>query len=338
MAWALSLAAIAACLGLLVISRYFVLWVQALVTGTRINLLSLVLMSIRGIEPRVVVQCKVMLVQAGLPDVPTDSIESQLLAGGDVHQITLALIAANRANIVLDWDTAAAIDLAGRDVLAAVRMSVDPKVINCPDPSAGHGEKLSGMAKDGIQLLVRVRVTVRTNVEQLIGGATEATIIARVGEGIVSAIGSCDSYHEALRDPLLIARQVLARGLDAQTSFSIVSIDIADIDVGANLGARLQIDQAQADIRIAVARAEQRRAKAVARLQEMTALTRENEAAVVLAEAQIPAAIAEAYRSGNLKAQPASASRRSGGQRSGHGFTRLNRFPRGPSVRIERTS
>ena len=225
-----------ACVVSVIISRYFVLWLQALATGTRISMLSLVLMSLRGIEPRLVVQCKVMLVQAGLPDIPTDSIESQLLAGGNVHRITLALIAANRADIALDWDTAAAIDLAGRDVLEAVRISVDPRVINCPDPAAGHGERLSGMAKDGIQLRVRVRVTVRTNVEQLIGGATEATIIARVGEGIVSAIGSCDSYRQALRDPLLIARQVLEKGLDAHTAFSIVSIDIADIDVGANLG------------------------------------------------------------------------------------------------------
>ena len=326
MIWLWILAVIVACVVLFVISRYFTLWLQALVTGTRISLLSLVLMSLRGIKPRLVVQCKVMLVQAGLPDVPTDSIESQLLAGGDVHRITLALIAANRADIALDWDTAAAIDLAGRDVLEAVRMSVNPRVINCPDPSAGHGEQLSGMAKDGIQLRVRVRVTVRTNVEQLIGGATEATIIARVGEGIVSAIGSCDSYHEALRDPLLIARQVLLKGLDAQTAFSIVSIDIADIDVGANLGARLQIDQAQADIRIAVAQAEERRAMAVARLQEMTALTRENEAAVVLAEAQIPTAVADAYRLGNLRAQPVSGTGRSARQRSYYRYPRTSRF------------
>ncbi|MFK7819266.1 MAG: flotillin-like protein FloA [Planctomycetaceae bacterium] len=329
MIWLWVLAAIVACVVVLVVSRYFVLWLQALVTGAHVSMLSLVLMSLRGIEPRMVVQCKVMLVQAGLPDVPTDSLESQLLAGGDIQRITVALVAANRANIALDWDTAAAIDLAGRDILEAVRMSVDPRVINCPDPSAGYGEKLSGVAKDGIQLRVRVRVTVRTNVKRLIGGATEATIIARVGEGIVSAIGSCDSYHEALRDPLLIARQVLAKGLDAQTAFSIVSIDIADIDVGANLGAKLQIDQAQADIRIAVAQAEQRRAMAVARLQEMTALTRQNEAAVVLAEAQIPAAVSGALRRGSLRTQPASAFRRSTRLRSGYQYPRLNRPTQG---------
>ncbi len=334
MIWLWVFTAIVAGVVVLVVSRYFVLWLQALVTGADIGMLSLVLMSLRGVDPRVVVQCKVMLVQAGLPGVPTKALESQLLAGGDVHRIAIALVAAHRANIALDWDTAAAIDLAGRDILEAVRMSVDPRVINCPDPGAGHGEKLSGVAKDGIQLRVRARVTVRTNVEQLIGGATEATIIARVGEGIVSAIGSCGSYHEVLRDPLLIARRVLLKGLDAQTAFSIVSIDIADIDVGANLGARLQIDQAQADIRIAVAKAEQRRAMAVARLQEMTALTRENEAAVVLAEAQIPAAMSEAFRRGSLRTQPASAFPRSTRPQFGYRHPRLNRLTQGPDSEL----
>lgn len=291
---------------LFVISRYFMLWLQAAVTGTRISMLSLMSMTLRGVPPGLIVQCKVMRVQAGLPHLPTEAIEAQHLAGGDVHRITLALIAANRANIELDWDTAAAIDLAGRDILKAVRMSVDPKVINCPDPDARNGDTLSGISQDGIQLRVRVRVTVRTNVKQLVGGATEATIIARVGESIVSAIGSCKTYSDALRDPRLITREVTSKGLDADTAFAIVSIDIADIDVGANLGARLQIDQAQADIRIAISEAEQRRAMAVARLQEMKALTRENEAKVVLAQAQIPSAIAEAYQSGNLRTKPVS--------------------------------
>jgi len=242
-----------------------------------------------------------MAVQAGLPDVSTDAIEAQLLAGGNVQRVTLALVAAHRAKIDLDWDTAAAIDLAGRDILEAVRLSVNPKVINCPDPEAGRGNTLDGVAQDGIQLKVRVRVTVRTNVSQLIGGATESTVIARVGEGIVSAIGSCETYKVALNDPLLITRQVIERGLDAETAFAIVSIDIADITVGANIGARLQIDQANADIRIARAEAEKRRSMAIARLQEMVALKRENEAAVVLAEAEIPVAIAAAYRAGNLR-------------------------------------
>jgi uncharacterized protein YqfA (UPF0365 family) len=288
-------------LGLLaVFSRYFSLWMQAWVTGTRIRLISLPLMSLRRVDPRVIVQCKVMAVQAGLPDFSINEMESQYLAGGNVPRVTLALIAAHRAGIDLDWNTAAAIDLAGRDILEAVQVSVNPKVINCPDPTAGRGDTLDGVAKDGIQLKVRVRVTVRTNISQLIGGATEATVIARVGEAIVTAIGSCESYRQALADPLLITRQVIQRGLDSQTAFEIVSIDIADIDVGRNVGAQLQIDQANADIRIARADAEQRRAMAVAREQEMIALIAERRAAVVLAEAQIPAAIAGAYRDGNL--------------------------------------
>lgn len=294
---------------LIVISRYFMLWLQAYVTGTRIGLLSLVLMSLRKVSPTVIVQCKVMAVQAGLPDVTTDEMEAQYLAGGDVVRVTLALIAAHRARLDLDWNTAAAIDLAGRDILEAVRLSVSPQVINCPDPDAGHGDTLDAVARDGIQLKARVRVTVRTNVSQLIGGATEATVIARVGEAIVSAIGSCDSYKDAIADPFVITRQVIRNGLDAQTAFAIVSIDIADITVGANIGARLQTDQAEADIRIARANAETKRAMAVARQQKMIALTTENRAAVVLAEAQIPAALAGAYRAGQLHAQRSPARR-----------------------------
>ncbi len=286
---------------LVVAIRYFSLWLQAYVTGTHISLLSLVLMSLRGVNPRTIVQCKVMAVQAGLNDIPTNAIESQYLAGGNVQRVTLALIAAQRAGIDLDWNTAAAIDLAGRDILEAVQLSVNPKVIFCPDPAVGHGDTLSGVAKDGIQLKVRVRVTVRTDIAQLIGGATESTVIARVGQAVVSAIGSCDHYQQALEDPLIITRQVMERGLDSQTAFAIVSVDIADIDVGLNVGAKLQIDQANADIRIARAVAEQRRAMAVARAQEMVALTRKNEAALVLAEAQIPAAISHAYCNGILR-------------------------------------
>ncbi|MEQ9409074.1 MAG: flotillin-like protein FloA [Fuerstiella sp.] len=287
---------------LYVVSRYFSLWLQAYLTGTRIGLFSLVSMSLRKVDPATIVRCKVMAVQAGLDDFSTDALEAQYLAGGNVNRVVLALIVAQRAGIELDWKTAAAVDLAGRNVLEAVQVSVNPKVIMCPDPETGHGDTLDGVAKDGIQLKVRVRVTVRTNLLQLIGGATESTVIARVGQGIVSAIGSCDSYRDALADPLVITRQVLAKGLDSQTAFAIVSIDIADIDVGANIGATLQSDQANADIRIARAHAEKRRAMAVARQQEMVALTTENQAAIVLAEAEIPAAIAAAFRKGQLRA------------------------------------
>ncbi len=295
----------AAFCGLLyVISRYFSLWFMAYVTGTHISLLSLMMMSLRKVNPRVVVQCKVMAVQAGLTDFPTRTIEAQMLAGGNVQRITLALIAAHRAGIELGWDTAAAIDLAGRDILEAVQLSVNPKVISCPDPEDGRGNTLDGVAKDGVQLKVKVQVTVRTNLLGLVGGATQSTVIARVGQGIISAIGSCESYRDALANPRLITRSVIEAGLDSQTAFSIVSIDIADIDVGANIGAQLQTDQANTDIRIARAHAEKRRAMAVAREQEMIALTKEYEAAVILAEAEIPSAISMAFRAGQLRARP----------------------------------
>lgn len=287
---------------LYVVGRYASLWLQAYLTGTHIGLLSLVTMSLRKIDPQSVVQCKIMAVQAGLPDFSTGLLESQYLAGGNIERITQALVVAHRAGIELDWDIAAAVDLAGRDILEAVQLSVNPKVIFCPDPEVGRGDTLDGVAKDGIQLKVRVRVTVRTNLVQLVGGATESTVIARVGQGIVSAIGSCESYGAALADPMVITRQVLSKDLDSQTAFEIVSIDIADIDVGENVGAKLQRDQADADVRIAVAYAEKRRAMAVAREQEMVALTRENEAAVVLAEAEIPSAVAAAFRKGHLRA------------------------------------
>ena len=298
-AWAV----VAGCLVVIlyVVSRYFSLWLQAYVSKTRIGMLSLVLMSLRRVDPRVVVQCRVMAVQAGLADIPIKLLEAQILAGGDVERITVALIAAHRAGIQLDWNTASAIDLAGRDILAAVQLSVNPHVIDCPDPKAGRGTTLYGVARDGIQLKVRVRVTVRTNVAQLVGGATEATIVARVGQGIVSAIGLCRTYSDALADPQVIARHVQAKGLDSQTAFEIVSIDIVEINVGANIGAQLRTDQATADIRIARASAEKRRAMAIAREQEMKAQTVENEAAVVLAEVDVPLAIAEAFRSGNLE-------------------------------------
>lgn len=299
--WLLRFAGIIAIGLILVASRFFSLWLQAYVSGARIHLVSLMLMPLRKVDPQVVVQCKVMLVQAGLTHVPVNEIEAHILAGGDVKRVTLALIAAHRSEIKLDWNTAAAIDLAGRDILEAVQVSVNPKVIYCPDPADGRGTMLSGVAKDGIQLNVRVWVTVRTNLAQLIGGAAEQTVIARVGQAIVTAIGSCESYRDALADPLLITRQALEKGLDSQTSFSVVSIDIADIDVGTNIGAILRVNQANADIRIEQANAEKRRAMAIAKEQEMKALTQQYRADVVLQEAKIPSAIAAAYRLGQLR-------------------------------------
>ncbi len=294
--WSVTAALFVGGLLLFVISRYFSLWLQAYVSSTRISLFSLVMMTLRNVDPRLIVRCKVMAVQSGIADIPTNAFEAQILAGGDVQRVTLALIAANRAGIDLDWNTAAAIDLAGRDVLDAVQVSVNPRVIDCPEPGTGRSLTLDGVARDGIQLMVRVRVTVRTNVTRLIGGATEATVIARVGEGIVSAIGTCETYQDALADPQVITRRVLSQGLDSQTAFNIVSIDIADISVGRNIGAVLRIDRANTDIRIARAAAEMRRAAAVARQQEMVALTMGNRARQVEAEALVPHAIAEAFR------------------------------------------
>lgn len=332
---ALFWAAIAVVVGgglLFVVSRYCSLWLQAYLTGTHIGLLSLITMSLRKIDPRTIVQCKIMAVQAGLSEFSTDVLESQYLAGGNVERVTQALVVAHRAGIDLNWETAAAVDLAGRDVLKAVQLSVNPMVIMCPDPATGHSATLDGVARDGIQLKVRVRVTVRTNLSQLVGGATEPTVIARVGQGIVSAIGSCDSYRDALADPMVITRKVLAKGLDSQTAFAIVSIDIADITVGANIGARLQIDQAEADIRIARAHAEKRRAMAVAREQEMVALTRENEATVALAEADIPVAIATAFRRGQLRVRHQSRRIQTVGQSKRQGVGSRTQKLRSPSV------
>ncbi|MFN0051684.1 MAG: flotillin-like protein FloA [Planctomycetales bacterium] len=292
-------------ISIFVFAKYFNIWLQAYVTRSRVSLLSLIAMSFRKVNARAIVESKIMGVQAGLPAIPTQSLEAHYLAGGNVRRVIQALIVAHRAKIDLDWETAAAIDLAGRNVLEAVQTSVDPKVIDCPDPRRSGGRAtLDGVAKNGIQLRAKARVTVRTNLSQLIGGATEETVIARVGEGIVSAIGSCESHKEVLANPMLIAKAVLDKSLDSQTAFEIVSIDIADIDVGDNVGARLQADQAEADVRVARAKAEERRARAVAQEQEMKALTAENRAKVVLAEAEVPLAMAEAYKMGRLRAQP----------------------------------
>lgn len=277
------------------------LWFRAFMSGAGIGPLQLVVMKLKKVSPQTIVDSRIMAVQAGLSNITTNAMESHYLAGGNVPLVIRALIAAHRALIALDWNTAAAIDLAGRNVLEAVQTSVKTKVIDCPDSAQAGRPTLDGVAKDGIQLKARARVTVRTNISQLIGGATEETVIARVGEGIVSAIGSCSSHKEVLANPTLIARNVLAKGLDSQTAYEIVSIDIADIDVGDNVGARLQADQAEADVRIARAHAEERRAAAVAQEQEMRALTQENLAEVVLSEAAIPRSMAAAYRSGTLR-------------------------------------
>jgi len=285
---------------LFLFGRYFNLWLRSFVTKARIGPLSIVAMSLRKVSPDAIVDAKISAVQAGLTDIPTGALEAHYLAGGNVQRCIRALIAAHRAKIELDWDTAAAIDLAGRNVLEAVQTSVDPKVIDCPDSRLGRAT-LDGVAKNGIQLKARARVTVRTNLSQLVGGATEDTVIARVGEGIVSAIGSSESHKLVLANPALIAEAVLRKSLDSQTAYEIVSIDIADIDVGENVGARIQADQAEADMRVARAEAEQRRAEAVAREQEMQALTQENRAKVVLAEADVPKALADAFTKGQLR-------------------------------------
>jgi uncharacterized protein YqfA (UPF0365 family) len=288
---------------LMVFARYFGLWIQSKFTGAGISLANLVMMSFRKVNPSVIVRSKIMAVQSGLTDsnqgLTTRALEAHYLAGGNVPNVVRALIAAHRAGIDMDWQVAQAIDLAGRDVLEAVRTSVYPKVIDCPDQKKTVGA-LDAVAGDGVQLKARARVTVRTNIHQLIGGATEDTVIARVGQGIVQAIGSTPSYKVVLENPELISQTVLGQGLEAQTAFEIVSIDIADIDVGDNIGARLQADQAEADMRVAQARAEQRRAEAAAREQEMIAKVQENRAQVVLAEAEVPMAISNALRDARL--------------------------------------
>lgn len=278
--------------------KFLNLWIQSLTTGAGIRLRDLIGMWLRRVNANEIVRAKIMAVQAGIP-VETRWLEAHYLAGGRVLNVVRALIAANRADIPLSWKRAAAIDLAGRNVLEAVQTSVYPKVIDCPDPAKGK-PMLEAVAKNGIQLRAKARVTVRANLDRLIGGATEETIIARVGEGVVSAIGSAETHFEVLENPDRISKAVLAKGLDSQTAFEIVSIDIADVDVGENIGARLQAEQAEADMRTARARAEAARAQAVAREQEMKALIAENRAKVVLAEAEIPKAIAEALRAGRL--------------------------------------
>ena len=274
-----------------IIFSYITLWIQALVSGAKVGLINIIFMRFRKVPPKLIVESKIMAVKAGL-DIPTDSLETHFLAGGNVSRVVQALIAADKANIELSFNRTVAIDLAGRDVLEAVQMSVNPKVIETPIVAA--------MAKDGIQLKAISRVTVRANIDRLVGGAGEETILARVGEGIVTTIGSAVTHKQVLENPDLISKTVLKKGLDAGTAYEILSIDIADVDVGKNIGAELETDRAEADKNIAQAKAEEKRAMAFAQEQEMKARVQEMRAKVVEAEAKVPLAMAEAFSKGNL--------------------------------------
>ncbi len=290
---------------LAIFGKWGSLWLQAYMSSADVSMLSLISMSILKIDKNLIVSAKVMAFQSGIPidrmtGMSTARLQAHHLAGGHVMDVVKAVIAASRANIPLDFERAAAIDLAGRNVLQAVQTSILPVVIHCPISSVHGKQWLSAVAKNGVELLVSARVTVRTNLEQLIGGATEETIIARVGQGIITAIGSANSHMDVLSQPSQISEGAMARGLDANTAFSIVSIDIADIDVGKNIGARLMIDQADADMRTSQAESEGRRAMAMAELQEMRALTANSRSSLLLAEARLPAAMANAFRAGNV--------------------------------------
>jgi uncharacterized protein YqfA (UPF0365 family) len=303
------LAAVVALAVLVLVGIFFYflkVWIRALMSGARVSLFNLIGMKLRNVAPTLIVDARIRAVKAGL-DLTTDELEAHFLAGGNVINVVQALIAADKANIDLSFQRAAAIDLAGRDVYDAVRTSVNPKVIDCPDPAVGSA-MLDAVAKDGIRLLVKARVTVRANLERLVGGATEDTIIARVGQGIVSAIGSQDTYKDVLENPDNISRKVLQSGLDAQTAFEIVSIDIGDVSVAgvsgarevANVGALLETERADADKNLRQAEAEGRRAMAFAAEQEMRARVQEMQAKVIEAQAEVPLAIAQAFREGNL--------------------------------------
>lgn len=278
-----------------IIGGFISLWFQAFVSGTPIPLFNIIGMKLRKIPPQVIVNARINLFKAGLKDISVADLETHYLAGGHVPNVVEALIAADKANIPLDWRRATAIDLAGRNIKDAVQTSVNPRVIDCPS----HGY-ITGVAKDGIQLNCRARVTVRTNIAQLVGGATEETIIARVGEGIVSAIGGSDTHKQVLESPQKISKLVLEKGLDSSTAFTILSIDIVEINLGENIGAKLRTDQAESDIRIAKAEAEKRRTMAVALEQENIAKVRDMEARLVEAQAAVPLAMAEAFKQGHL--------------------------------------
>ena len=286
----------------LVLSFFFFtygsLWLQALLSQAHVSIVNIVGMRLRQVNPRVIIHARIMATKAGI-SLETDNLEAHYLARGNVPRVVQSLIAANKANITLPFERAAAIDLAGRNVLEAVQTSVNPRVIDCPDPAKGRST-IDAVAKDGIQLKAKARVTVRANLDRLVGGATEETVIARVGEGIVSAIGSADTHKNVLENPDYISKKVLEKGLDSGTAYEILSIDIADVDVGENIGAKLQTDQADADKKVAQARAEVRRAMAVAQEQENRAKIQENQALVVLAQAEVPKAMADAFRQGNM--------------------------------------
>jgi len=275
------------------------LWLQAYMSNADVKFIEIVGMRLRKVRPSAVVSARIQLVKSGIQGVTVNDLECHYLAGGRVDRVSRSMIAANRAVLALDWNKACAIDLAGRDIVDAINTSVNPKVIDVPDLERGRSS-VDAVAMDGIQLKAKARVTVRSNIKRLIGGATEQTIIARVGEGIVSAIGSSQSYKAVLEDPSRISKAVLEKGLDAGTAYEILSIDIADLDVGTNIGAKLQVDQAEADTRRFQAEAEKRRAMAVACAAENRAKVVENRALVILAEAEVPVAVAGAFRSGNL--------------------------------------
>lgn len=287
----------------LIVAKFFNLWLRALIANAPVSITTLLAMWLRGVPNALIVDTRITAAKAGIP-IGTDQLEAHFLAGGEVTHVVLSLIAAEKAGIPLDFNRACAIDLAckgtTKTVLEAVRTSINPKVIDCPHPNMGRSGKIEAVAKDGISIRVLARVTVRTNLDRFVGGATEETVIARVGEGIVTCIGSSMSYKDVLENPDNISKLVLHKGVDAGTAFEILSIDIADIDVGENVGAKLQTEQAEADKKIAQANAEMRRAAAVALEQEMSARTQEMRARVVEAEAQVPLAIAEAFRNGQL--------------------------------------
>jgi uncharacterized protein YqfA (UPF0365 family) len=277
------------CIFLSIISKFVKLWFQAFVTGTPISLFNIIGMSLRKISPRLIVNARINAFKAGLKDITVSDLETHFLAGGHVNDVVRAMIAADKANIALNWKQATAIDLAGRNLFEAVRTSVNPKVIDCPP----NGEFISAVAKDGIELKCKARVTVRTNIQRLVGGATEETIIARVGEGIVSTIGASKNHQIVLESPQKISKLVLDKGLDAATAYEILSIDIADITIGDNVGARLEVERAEADVRVARAKAEERKAMAIA-------LEHENIAKIKEAESMLPISMAKAFESGNL--------------------------------------
>jgi len=294
----LILLAIVAVVLVVIMSKFISLWFQAFVSGTPISLFNIIGMSLRKIPPRIIVNARINSYKAGLKLISVADLETHYLAGGRVLDVVAALIAAEKAGIPLDWKQATAIDLAGRQILDAVKTSVYPKVIDCPDKS--HGDYITGVAKDGVQLRCRARVTVRTNISQLVGGATEETVIARVGESIIGAIGAAETHLVVLENPQLISKRALEKGLDAGTAFEILSIDIADIAIGENIGAKLRADKAESDKRIAQAEAEKRRAMAVAMEQENSAEVKKMEARYIEAKAAIPLAMAEALKAGRL--------------------------------------